>query len=138
MNRKKQIILSLALLCLLITAVYAFYQYSRPHASAADKKTEIVLTADSLYAAFINDEAIANKKYVNKILEVKGVVLDVTVSGQKPVVFLNTNGGGGINCTMAMDSAKVFSAIQKNKETVIKGKCSGFLMDVNLVDCVIK
>jgi hypothetical protein len=138
MNRKKQIILSLAMLCLLITAVYAFYQYSRPHASAADKKTEIVLTADSLYAAFIKDETIANKKYVNKILEVKGVVLDVTVSGQKPVVFLNTNSGGGINCTMAMDSAQVFSAIQKNRKAVIKGKCSGFLMDVNLVDCVIK
>jgi hypothetical protein len=138
MNRNRQIILSVIALCILIGAAWAFYLYSKPHASAADKKTDVVIGADSLYASFTNDEAGANKKYINKVAEVSGIVQDISVSDRKPVVFLRTSGPGVINCLMAMDSATVFSTIKKNTQAVIKGKCSGYLLDVNLVDCVIK
>ncbi len=138
MNRNRQIILSVVVLCILIAAAWGFYEYARPHASAADKRTDVVIGADSLYASFTNDEAGANKKYINKVAEVTGIVQDITISDRKPVVFLRTSGPGVINCLMAMDSATVFSTVKKNTQTVIKGKCSGYLLDVNLVDCVIK
>ena len=138
MNRKRQIILSVIVLCLLIGGAWGFYEYSRPHASAGDKKTEIIISADSLYASFSNNELSASKKFIGKIAEVAGVVQDIAISNKKPVVFLRTSGLGVINCLMATDSATVFSTIKKSVEIVIKGKCSGYLMDVNLVDCVIK
>jgi len=130
--------LSVTALCLLIAVAWGVYEYSRPHASAQDKKTEFIITSDSLYAAFTADETGADKKFMNKVLEVKGVVQDITISDRKPVVFLRTEGAGVINCLMAMDSATVYSALKKNVTAIIKGKCSGFLMDVNLVDCVLK
>ncbi len=130
--------MSVIALCLLIAVAWGFYEYSRPHASAENKNTDFVIPADSLYAAFVTDEASADKKFMNKVLEVKGVVQEITVSGNKAVVFLNTDAPGSINCLMATDSATVFNTLKKNGETIIKGKCSGFLMDVNIVDCVIK
>lgn len=138
MKRKRQIILSATALCLLIAVAWGFYQYSRPHASALDKRTEFIISADSLYAAFSGNEPVADKTFMNKVLEVKGTVQDMTTSDRKPVLLLQTRGAGIVNCLMAADSATIFSTVQKNSTVVIKGKCSGFLMDVNLVDCVIK
>ncbi len=136
--KKRQIILSGIALCLLIAVAYGFYLYQKPHASAESKKTDASLSADSLYTAFANDETGANKVFLNKILEVKGVVMDIEMSNRKPVVILNTGQPGGVNCEMAIDSQSVFSVLHKASLVTIKGKCSGYLMDVNLVDCVIK
>jgi len=138
MFRKRQIILSATALCLLLAVVWGFYQYSRPHASAQDKQTAFIITADSLYGAFSTNEPVANKTFMNKVLEVKGTVQDLTTSDRKPVLLLQTQGIGFVNCLMAVDSTTIFSTIKKNSAITIKGKCSGFLMDVNLVDCVIK
>ena len=136
--KKRQTILSLAVLCLLIGVAYGLYLYNKPHANAGGKSTEASLSADSLYKAYSNDEPAANKNFLNKILEVKGVVQDITMSNRRPVLLLNTGQPGSINCQMAMDSADVFSVLHKASQVTVKGKCSGYLMDVNLVDCVIK
>ena len=138
MKKKRQIILSAIALCILIAVAYGFYLYSKPHASAENKRTDASLTADSLYNAYAKDETAANKVFSNKILEVTGMVQDITVSNGRPVVMLGTGQMGGINCEMAMDSTAIFSVLHKAAQVIIKGKCSGFLMDVNLVDCVIK
>lgn len=126
------------MLCLLIGVAWGLYLYNKPHANAGNKATDATLTADSLYKAYANDEAAANKNFMNKVLEVKGVVQDITMSNKRPVVLLSTGQIGNINCQMALDSTEIFSAVHKAVAITIKGKCSGYLMDVNLVDCVIK
>ncbi len=137
MKKKWQIILSVIVLCLLIGVAWGFYLYTKPHANAGGKPTDATLTADSLYAAYKKDEVSADKAYHNKVLEVQGVVLSIEMSNHRPVVMLGTGDMGGINCQMALDSATVFSTLHKASPVTIKGKCSGYLMDVNLVDCVI-
>jgi len=136
--KKRQTILSLVILCLLLALAWGLYLYNKPHANAGNKNTDASLTADSLYKAYANDEAGANKNFMNKVLEVKGVVQDITMSNRRPVVLLSTGQMGNVNCQMALDSTEVFSVLHKAAQVVIKGKCSGYLMDVNLVDCVIK
>jgi len=136
--KKRQTILSLVILCLLVAVAWGLYLYNKPHTSAGGKSTDETITADSLYANYAANEAVADKRFMNKILEVKGAVQDVTMGNHKPTVMLATGQAGGINCEMAMDSAAVFASVHKNMQVTIKGKCSGYLMDVNLVDCVIK
>jgi hypothetical protein len=136
--KTRQIILSVIIVCLLIAVAWGFYLYNKPHTSAEGKSTDATLSADSLYNAFTKNEAAANKVFMNKILEINGTVQDITMSNRRPVVLLNTGQVGSINCEMAIDSAKVFSTLHKAAQVTIKGKCSGYLMDVNLVDCVIK
>jgi len=136
--KKRQTILSLVILCLLVALAWGAYLYNKPHADAGSKSTDETIKADSLYANYAANEAAADKRFMNKILEVKGAVQDVTMSNSKPTVMLATGQAGGINCQMAMDSSEVFTSIHKSMQVTIKGKCSGYLMDVNLVDCVIK
>lgn len=136
--KKRQTILSLAILCLLVAVAWGVYLYNKPHANAGGKSTDETITADSLYANYAANEAAADKRFMNKIVEVKGTVQDVTMSNSKPTVTLGTGQAGSINCQMALDSTTVFTSIHKNTQVTIKGKCSGYLMDVNLVDCVIK
>lgn len=136
--KKRQTILSVALLCILIAVAWGFYLYNKPHVNAGGKTTDSTLTADSLYKAYAANEAAADKSFMNKVLEVKGTIKDITMSNKRPVVLLSAGAEGNINCEMAIDSAEVFSTLHKQGQAVIKGKCSGYLMDVNLVDCVIK
>ncbi|HVX52250.1 MAG TPA: hypothetical protein VHB48_18970 [Chitinophagaceae bacterium] len=136
--KKRQVILSVAMLCLLLAVAWGFYQYNKPHTSAGGKSTDAVLPADSLYAAYQANETAAGKLYMNKILEVTGFVKDITMSDKTPVILLATGFNGDINCSMALDSNTVFTKAHKLSKIAVKGKCSGYLMDVNLVDCVIK
>jgi len=138
MQKKWQIILSGIVLCLLIGVAWGFYLYTKPHANAGGKATDVTLSADSLYGAYKKDEPNADKSFLNKIVEVKGVVQSIEMSNGRPVVILSTGDDGNINCQMALDSTAVFATLHKASTVTIKGKCSGYLMDVNLVDCVIK
>ncbi len=123
----------LLLLCLLIWFVY---EYRKPHTDVADKTTAIFIKAVDLYKDFNSDEAAANAKYLDKIIEVTGAVDHTENANGATLILLSADQMmGGISCKM-FDAKN--STVQKGQQITIKGKCSGFLSDVNLVDCVIK
>ena len=55
-------------------------------------------------------------------------------------VSLNLKGSadGGVNCSILKKDLDPGDKFNTGDSVTIKGKCTGFLMDVNLVDCVIK
>jgi hypothetical protein len=120
------------LLCLAITAVYEF---RKPHADAGSRTTDFHIDAESLYKDFAKNESTANAKYLDKIIEVTGKVDDIENTNGATVIIISANqSSGGISCKMFNKT----NSFQKGQEITIKGKCSGFLSDVNLVDCVLK
>jgi hypothetical protein len=136
MSSKKRLLVTLPVLILLCLAGWAVYEYKKPHTDAGDKTTNIYIDATSLYNDFSKNETNANAKYLDKIIEVTGIVDDVQNTNGALVIMLNANQMmGGINCKM-FDAKNNF--LKKGDKITIKGKCSGFLSDVNLVDCVIK
>ncbi len=136
MSSKQRLLVTLPVLILLCLAVWAVYEYEKPHTGAEDKTTNIFIDASGLYNDFSKNETNANAKYLDKIIEVTGIVDDVQNTNGALVIMLNANQmTGGISCKM-FDSKNNF--LKKGDKITIKGKCSGFLSDVNLVDCVIK
>ncbi|HSZ84501.1 MAG TPA: hypothetical protein VK787_00635 [Puia sp.] len=131
----KRVLVTLPLLILLCIAIWAVYEYKKPHTGAGSKTTDVQTDAVSLYNDFTKNEAAANTRYLDKIIEVTGTVDAVQNSNGALVVMLNANQMmGEINCKM-FDSAD--SSFKKGDKIIIKGKCAGFLSDVNLVDCVL-
>jgi hypothetical protein len=134
--RKKTVLFAGLLLCVIVVGV-GFYLYNKPRTSAADRHTDDQVTAKELYRAFAADEPTANKLYANKVLEVSGNVLQVQQTGKDISVLLEggSKDSGGVNCTIAtgapVTAPKVGSTLH------IKGMCTGFLMDVSLVDATI-
>lgn len=134
MRKKLIIFLAGATLCL----GFAWYWYNKPREGVASKSAAARITALQLYEAFNNNENKANKIYLNKIVEVKGMVDDFTSSGEDIILTLGLQPtGGGISCRFSPGKEVTEKNITKGMEIMVKGKCTGFNMDVNLTDCVI-
>lgn len=120
----------------LIAFAYAWNLYHKPHASAAGVTAAVTIDADSLYHQYQQDEHSADAKYMGKVIEVSGKLSEVQHSGNAEIWILNTQpSGGGINCQL-FAGEKPEATPKVGDAVTIKGRCTGFLMDVNLADCV--
>jgi len=121
----------------LIAAAWAYHLYVKPHESAADETTDFTISADSLYQQYRNDEHSADQKYLGKVVEVSGKLAEIQHSGNSEIWILSPQpGGGGINCQL-FAGTKVDPEPKSGDVVTVKGRCTGFLMDVNLADCVL-
>lgn len=131
---RKKIILSIGLVVCIGLAI-GVYLYQKPRTKAASQATDFSVTADELYQQFEKDETTATQKYGGKILEITGTVGEVQKTGPALSVLLTAKDAmGGINCSMA-DSDE--SKAPKGQKVTVKGKCTGFLIDVNVLDAVL-
>jgi hypothetical protein len=123
------------LLCL---AGWGIYKVLKPHRNAASEQTEATISASELYGEFQKGENLANQKWVGKVIEVTGRIASVTDAGNYVSVNLLATAEGNINCSVLKKDLNPGDKLLKGDSIDIKGKCTGFLMDVNLVDCIIK
>jgi hypothetical protein len=137
MNMRKKIIFGISiLLCCLIA--WEIYKTFKPHRNVSGDETAATLSAQDLYRDFQQDEKLANKKWVGKVIEVSGTISSVNESDSYISINLKATADGGINCSVLKKDLETGEKFKTGDSVTIKGKCSGFLMDVNLVDCVIK
>jgi hypothetical protein len=137
MRKKRTILWGGIVLLTLIAAAWAYHLYVKPHESAADETTDFTISADSLYQQYRNDEHSADQKYLGKVVEVSGKLAEIQHSGNSEIWILSPQpGGGGINCQL-FAGTKVDPEPKSGDVVTVKGRCTGFLMDVNLADCVL-
>lgn len=124
--RKKNILIIIVLV--LIGAIsYGVYVWNKP-ARDVVKENGLKVSAVEIFAAYMNDEAAADKLYLNKAIEVTGVVSDVKKNQEgKTVIYLQTEDPVfGINCTFKEEPG----SISKGSTVTFKGICTGLLSDV--------
>jgi hypothetical protein len=123
--------------------LWGLYLYNKPHRSAADAPLSATIAADSLFAQYQRDEHRADSLYgKGKVIEVTGSLLEIQHSGNAEIWILSAGDssaatpGGGINCQLFSADKDPSPLPKPGDKVTIKGKCTGFLMDVNLSDCV--
>jgi len=108
----------------------AYRMYNKPH---RDPSTEAAIQISSveLFQNFESDEAEANGRYLDKVLEVSGKVIEITTNQELiPIIVLETeNPMFAVRCTMEDPNVKA----NKGEVVRIKGICTGYLSDVILV-----
>ncbi len=136
MRKKYFLIAGIVLLCL---AGWGFYQYQRPRANIANKTADVTIDAADMFGQFQKDEPSANKKFLDKIIAVKGEVVDVQQTDTTMSLQLKGNDLGGVNCSIKTDKGIDYqtNVLKKGAVVTVKGICTGYLMDVNLVDCAL-
>jgi|SRR5450755_4390482 hypothetical protein len=127
--------IGILLICL---AGWGIYKVYKPHRNVESEQAVATLTAVSLYNEFLNSESQANKKWVGKVIEITGTISSVNEAGNYVSVNLGATAEGGVNCSVLKKDMPPDNKLKKGDLITVKGKCTGFLMDVNLVDCVIK
>ena len=136
MLKKRTILWIGIVLCALIAFVWGWRIYHKPHQSAADESTSVTIDADTLYHQYQLDEHSADQKFMGKVIEVTGKLVEIQHSGNAEIWIISTQaGGGGINAQL-FSGTKVDPMPKSGDAVTVKGRCTGFLMDVNLADCV--
>jgi hypothetical protein len=129
----KKILLAVLALILLAAGV-GWYQWNKPHRSVDDEKG-LAVNAVTLFQEFSTNEAEANRKYLNKAVEVSGVIatIDQNQDKQRYLVLQSDDALNGIMCTMRDSNWTA----KTGDQVTVKGFCSGFISDVKLTDCVL-
>jgi archaellum biogenesis ATPase FlaH len=134
----KKIIFILAFI-LAISASFYYYTfvYSKTHHRDAQVETSVIITADSLSAAYQADEQKANVKFLNKAVEVTGTILSIDKDQANHTTLLMGKAESFSNVSITLTSTQPIT--QKVGETItVKGVCTGSLSDVIINEGVIK
>ncbi|NNC94997.1 MAG: hypothetical protein HKN92_05495 [Chitinophagales bacterium] len=121
---------------ILLGAAFGIYQFNKKPKQVSDIKTAFVITADELYDAFEQNENEASAKYIDKVIEVSGVISEVDRNneGNMAIVMKAKNALlGGVNAAMGQkDNLK----LTIGEDIKLKCMCVGYNMEVILNNCV--
>jgi hypothetical protein len=115
----------------------ALYFYNLKPANLQNVAPVYTLMAADLQKAFEKDEALATEKYVNKVVDITGMVITV-LSGEGNTYNISLNTGNRMTfiiCTLQKTEGVRMPNVGEN--ITIRGTCSGYLMDILMNNCVI-
>lgn len=115
-------------------ALGGYMIWNKPHRDVTQMKATS-LGVESLYTAFSENEQQANAAYLNKTIQVSGIITEHSVNQDgNPVAILGTSDPlGGIQCTFRDNNMN----LKNGEQITVKGFCNGYTMVVILNDCVI-
>jgi hypothetical protein len=130
-----KIIVLIIVVLILAGGFYVYNEYNRP---ASLGSVEFSMEAPQLLSEFEQDEAMANKKYLGKVIEVKGTIKDIIHQENVYTVLLGDKEAmNSVSCALGNEGAEEVAGIKPGDIASIKGTCTGILLDVALVNCEI-
>ena len=134
---KKKALLAILLLGIagVSIGVYMFY---KPHQSILNEKPAFTASAADFAGEYEKGEKEANAKYLGKIIEVEGVVSEKSLD-EKGMLNVTLQGIdlSGVSCVFDKKHQNNVMKYKEGDKIKVKGICTGVLMDVVLVDCVL-
>lgn len=125
-------------LCFLIGIFIFMKKYNKPHVNVDKNVAHFQMSSSDLLTSFEIDETSANHNYLEKIIEVSGTVSGVDLEGTNAIVILAVeNGIGSVQCHFKPIDKNKLKSLSVNEKVRIKGICTGYLMDVILVNSVL-
>lgn len=137
---KKALLISL--IVLLIAAFSAMYIYTRvynkPHIDVYEADADYNVSALELIEEFEMDEQQANRRYLDKIVQVNGIIRNIETVNGLSVITLGYDGAlAGVICNMDPVENKDVLGLKVGQPLEAKGVCTGYLLDVIIMRAVI-
>ena len=130
----KKIVIAVVVLGI-IGAAIGYYMYQKPVDKMSSLSVNEEISAQDLFTAFESNEAEANKRFLDKVIAVKGTVTKISKDNEKASIFLETGDMlASIMCQLEDVNAKFPS---EGDEVTVKRVCTGYLTDVVLVRSII-
>lgn len=130
MRKGFKIVLILGVIILITGSIIAYRIFNKPHRDVSQEQG-VQLSAQNLYDAFRTNEAEANKLYLDKAIQLRGEVAEITTNqdGNKVVNFKTSDPLFVINCTFKTDPGE----LKPGQNITFKGICTGYIPDANVV-----
>lgn len=128
------------LLLVAVAGYYAWQACNKPVATLHDVNPELEISAENLFAAFTENEEEANQKYLGKVIRINGKLLEVNINvNEYSTVYLDANEVmGSVSCQLEKGEEAKAEKLNNGQSVAIKGRCTGFAMDVVLTQCIIE
>ncbi len=122
-----------------IALLSGLYFLNMPDKNYSNVKADYTLQATALLAEFEKNEAKANQKYMDKVIDVNGTIAEITKDqkGATVVALRNKDAFSGVLCTLTEGSNNDIKSYAVGKPIKIRGVCTGMLMDVVLNKAVV-
>ncbi|WP_299217157.1 hypothetical protein [uncultured Aquimarina sp.] len=135
----KRILIAGGVIILLAGAFIYFNIYNKPHIDVSAATPDLSMEAGVLLGEFLNNETEANSKYLEQIIQVSGTIAEIdTDKNDNSIITLRKNDDiESVICHVLPEENKKASNLKIGQKINIKGICTGYLMDVILVKCVI-
>ena len=134
--KAKKIILILSLL-IFLGGFIAYKMYNKPHVNVAETSSDVSLEAVKIVDDFSSDEIMANTTYLDKIVQVSGIINSIKTENETVIVALAGNSFGDVLCYLSEKSKTKVNTLKEGQRVTLKGICTGFLLDVVLVKCAL-
>lgn len=135
-DHMKKTILFIVLAVAAIAAYFAWNAYNKAPEKMEDRGTDIQVTSTELMDKYAANEIEANALFSDKVIEVSGTISNIESGGETENIYLETSDPiASIACEM--EKGQSLSALEVGQELTVKGQCTGLLMDVVLVRCMV-
>ncbi len=135
-----KILILLFVTALLIGGGVYWYAFMRPHQNMLKAKPEFELSAKNLFSEFNENETNANAKYLGKVVEITGKVVELKTTNNQTAIVLEYEFFGVrtfIDSSFYSTNKKAFESINPGQFVTIRGQCDGMLNDVIISRAVI-
>lgn len=137
MSKKKKIIIS-AILAIALIIFFGLKEYNKPHVDVVKATPDIIASSEEIINEFQDNEGLANKKYLDQIVQISGRISKIEASENNDIILSLLNDKmtfGTVICHLTSDENKKLINLKVGQNIVVKGICTGYLMDVILIRC---
>jgi hypothetical protein len=115
----------------------ALYMYNLKHTDMAKAKPDFVVAATVFQKEFEDNETTASTRYINKIVEVTGIIASVKPA-ENNILSISLKTGSDISSVICTFPAVTdLSKFIIGNNITLRGECSGFLLDVLMNNCAV-
>ncbi len=126
----KKLLIAAAVLAIIGGSI-GYYMYNKPVEKMEGMKVDENISATELFETYEADEMTANKRFLDKVIVVKGTVTKTTKDDGKSAIMLDT---GDMLANIMCQMEDIDGDLPAEGATVtIKGLCTGYLTDVVLI-----
>ena len=130
-------LLIVAVGAIVIGGLSAAYLYNKGHANTRTLEPVFELSAEALFSEYGENEGVSNKKYLDQVIVVTGVIKEIRKENEIVNIQLKSDHTlFGVVCQMDEKESIDFATLTEGSSVSIKGICTGLLMDVVLIRCV--
>lgn len=131
----------IALLVIFLIAIggliAGLYLYNLKPKDLLNAKPHYSISAVDFQKAFDENEKAASARYINKIIEVSGTISSIKSGENKTLNVMLKTGNDLSSIIGTFHNVTDTSVFKTGNQIIIRGVCSGFLMDVLLNNCVV-
>lgn len=119
------------ILILSVAVIYIYKEYNRTHKDTLKLKPDYSITASAFLKEFESNENESNKKYWDKVIQVKGIIKEIVKDdrGFYSIVLGDTSKLSSVRCSIDSSHNTTIKSVNLGEEVALKGICTGYNAD---------